>query len=51
MNENMNKMPELTLGGEMAQVEAPTLVLETADGFEKYKGVSEIKGWLMSRGQ
>ena len=31
--------------------QAPTLVLETADGFEKYKGVSEIKGWLMSRGQ
>ena len=29
MNENMNNntMPELTLSGEMAQVEAPTLVL------------------------
>ena len=29
--------------------QAPTLVLENADGFEKFKGVSEIKGWLNTR--
>ena len=26
---------------------APTLVIIKDDGFEKYRGVSEIKGWLM----
>ena len=25
------------------------LVLDGGDGFEKYRGVSEIKGWLMNR--
>ncbi|MGI6264653.1 MAG: ribonucleoside triphosphate reductase [Acutalibacteraceae bacterium] len=29
--------------------QAPTLVLIGDDGFEKYRGVSDIKGWLMSR--
>ncbi|MBQ3423820.1 MAG: glutaredoxin, partial [Clostridia bacterium] len=28
--------------------QAPTLVIPTPDGFEKYRGVSDIKGWLMS---
>ena len=29
--------------------QAPTLVLRHGDSFEKYRGVSDIKGWLMSR--
>ena len=29
--------------------QAPTLVLVHGDGFEKFKGVSDIKGWLMKR--
>ena len=29
--------------------QAPTLVLVNGDSFEKYRGVSDIKGWLMSR--
>ena len=28
--------------------QAPTLVVRTQEGFEKYRGVSDIKGWLMS---
>jgi len=28
--------------------QAPTLVVRTPEGFEKYRGVSDIKGWLMS---
>ena len=27
--------------------QAPTLVLVHGDEFEKYRGVSDIKGWLM----
>jgi ribonucleoside-triphosphate reductase len=27
--------------------QAPTLVVRTGEGFEKYRGVSDIKGWLM----
>ena len=27
--------------------QAPTLVVRTEDGFEKFRGVSDIKGWLM----
>ena len=29
--------------------QAPTVVILNGDGFEKYRGVSDIKGWLMSR--
>ena len=29
--------------------QAPTLVIPDGDNFAKYKGVSDIKGWLMSR--
>ncbi|MBQ9032425.1 MAG: ribonucleoside triphosphate reductase [Parasporobacterium sp.] len=29
--------------------QAPTLVLLNGDSFEKYRGVSDIKGWLMKR--
>jgi len=28
--------------------QAPTLVVRTPEGFEKYRGVSDIKGWLMN---
>jgi hypothetical protein len=28
---------------------APTLVLADANSFERYRGVSDIKGWLMNR--
>ena len=31
--------------------QAPTLVLAREEGFEKYKGVSDIKGWLMGKKQ
>jgi ribonucleoside-triphosphate reductase len=27
--------------------QAPTLVVRIGDGFEKFRGVSDIKGWLM----
>ncbi len=29
--------------------QAPTLIINNGDSFEKYRGVSDIKGWLMSR--
>jgi ribonucleoside-triphosphate reductase len=29
--------------------QAPTLVVRTGEGFEKFRGVSDIKGWLMQR--
>ena len=29
--------------------QAPTLVLVKGDSFEKYRGVSDIKGWLMNK--
>lgn len=29
--------------------QAPTLVVTNPDGFEKFKGVSEIKGWLTAQ--
>ena len=29
--------------------QAPTLVVISESGYEKYRGVSDIKGWLMSK--
>ena len=29
--------------------QAPTLILDNGDSFEKYRGVSDIKGWLMHK--
>ena len=29
--------------------QAPTLIINNGDSFEKYRGVSDIKGWLMNR--
>ena len=34
---------------ETAGLGAPTLVLVGENGYEKYRGVSDIKGWLMKR--
>ena len=30
--------------------QAPTLVIVDGDSFEKYRDVSDIKGWLMHKG-
>ena len=38
------------LAGKYGVKQAPTLVLVDADGgFEKFRGVSDIKGWLSKR--
>ena len=29
--------------------QAPTLIIPSDDGFEKFRGVSDIKGWLMNK--
>ena len=42
---NANEEPDLVKKYEIKQ--APTLVLTNKDGFKKYRGVSEIKGWLL----
>jgi len=42
-----NDEPELAKKYGVKQ--APTLVLVNGDSFEKYRGVSDIKGWLMHR--
>jgi len=44
---NANEEPELVAQYEVKQ--APTLVLAGADGYEKFRGVSDIKGWLMRK--
>ncbi|MBQ2061457.1 MAG: hypothetical protein II458_02165, partial [Oscillospiraceae bacterium] len=44
---NSNEEKELVLKYGVKQ--APTLVLIHGDTFEKYRGVSDIKGWLMNR--
>ena len=44
---NANEEPELVAKYGVKQ--APTLVLIDGDGFEKYRGVSDIKGWLMQK--
>ena len=45
LNANENK----ELVGEYGVKQAPTLVLIGEDGFESYRGVSDIKGWLMGK--
>ena len=42
---NANEQKELVEKYGIKQ--APTLVLVNGEGFEKYRGVSDIKGWLM----
>ena len=44
---NANEQKELTQKYGIRQ--APTLVLVNGDSFEKYRGVSDIKGWLMNQ--
>jgi ribonucleoside-triphosphate reductase len=47
--EPLNANEEKELVGRYGVKQAPTLVLIDHDGFVKFKGVSEIKGWLMNR--
>ena len=44
---NANEQPDLVQQYDVKQ--APTLVLVDGQGFTKYRGVSDIKGWLMHR--
>ena len=44
---NADEQPDLVAKYGIRQ--APTLVINTADGFEKYRGVSDIKGYIMSK--
>ena len=44
---NADEQPELVAKYGIRQ--APTLIIKTADGFEKYRGVSDIKGYIMSK--
>ena len=44
---NANEQADLSRRYEVRQ--APTLVIVDGDTIEKYRGVSEIKGWLMHR--
>ena len=44
---NANEQKELTQ--EYGVRQAPTLVLLNGDRVEKFRGVSDIKGWLMNR--
>ena len=43
---NADEQPELVAKYGIKQ--APTLIINTADGFEKYRGVSDIKGYIMN---
>ena len=45
LNANENK----ELVAQYGVKQAPTLVLFSEDGFESYRGVSDIKGWLMGK--
>ncbi len=45
----LNANEEKDLVAKYGVKQAPTLVLLNGDGFEKYRGVSDIKGWLMKR--
>ncbi|MBQ6362592.1 MAG: ribonucleoside triphosphate reductase [Lachnospiraceae bacterium] len=45
----LNANEERELVEKFGVKQAPTLVLINGDSFEKYRGVSDIKGWLMKR--
>ena len=47
--ETVNAADARDLTAQYGIKQAPTLVLRHGDSFEKYRGVSDIKGWLMSR--
>ncbi len=44
---NADEQPELVAKYGIKQ--APTLIINGAEGFEKFRGVSDIKGWLSSQ--
>ena len=44
---NADEQPELVAKYGIKQ--APTLVINDGDSFDKFRGVSDIKGWLMNR--
>ncbi len=46
----LNANEEKELVEKYSVKQAPTLVLVDGDEFEKYRGVSDIKGWLMHKG-
>ncbi|MBP3217388.1 MAG: hypothetical protein IJV26_05680 [Lachnospiraceae bacterium] len=45
----LNANEERELVEKFGVKQAPTLVLINGDNYEKYRGVSDIKGWLMKR--
>ena len=45
----LNANEEKELVEKFGVKQAPTLVLVKGDSFEKYRGVSDIKGWLMNK--
>ena len=45
----LNANEEKDLAKQYGVKQAPTLVLVNGDSFEKYRGVSDIKGWLMNQ--
>ena len=45
----LNANEEKELVAQYGVKQAPTLVLVEGDSFEKFRGVSDIKGWLMHR--
>ncbi len=47
--ETVNAADARDLTAQYGVKQAPTLVLRHGDSYEKYRGVSDIKGWLMSR--
>ena len=44
----VNAVEEKNLTAKYGVKQAPTLIVPREDGFEKYRGVSDIKGWLMA---
>ena len=44
---NADEQPELV--GKYGIKQAPTLIVPNGEAFEKFRGVSDIKGWLMNR--
>ena len=45
----LNANEEKDLVAKYGVKQAPTLVLVEGDSFEKFRGVSDIKGWLMNK--
>ncbi|MDO4533804.1 MAG: anaerobic ribonucleoside-triphosphate reductase, partial [Coriobacteriia bacterium] len=45
----LNANEEKELVAQYGIKQAPTLVIPNADGFEKYRGVSDIRGWIKNR--